>query len=211
MLLTQADAQKSDPTIPERSGTAYGGRRRDAVVFMVLACAAAALCLLLLWSRGCLSVAQRSTSPDGSTRIIAYDRNLSGAFPSSEGVTIRVIGDGDHHYGGVSFENSWWSPDSRYFLLSLVQDGEPELFLEDYEKNAVVVLGGRFNGALWKNSDFPDLVYDGSGNPEIAFRFEQWEEQSGVFRMRYWYTDTHDRAHAGLCRFDCEDGMLWTL
>ncbi len=211
MSRTQSNTQKSDPMAADPPRVSYGGRRRDAVVFMALACAAAALCLLLLWSRGCLSVAQRSTSPDGGTRIIAYDRDLSGAFPSSEGITIRVIGDGDHHYGGVSFENSWWSPDSRYFLLSLVREGEPELYLEDYAKNGVIALSGRIDSALWKNSDFPDLVYDGSGDPEIEFRFEQWEEQNGVFRMRYWYTDARGRERAGLCRFNCEDGTLWTL
>lgn len=72
-------------------------------------------------------------------QLTYYSRDVFGIFPKNNGFTIKSSGDfnGTRIYtDGSEFESMWWSPDSKYQVISIVH--EKDRLLESGKKNKEV-------------------------------------------------------------------------
>ena len=133
----------------------------------------------------------RQTSPNGAITTTVYSRDVTGFFPTGRGCTLRDQGAflGDTVYVGADFDGLWWSPDSRYQVVSLVEADGVRLAINDYGRNAGGNLTAWVSTAAQAAGMVPDAPLNEMGWPDVEFRFIQWGEDSASMLLRYDYVD----------------------
>ena len=176
---------------------------------LALACGAA-LCLFLLWSRGIFCIIDRQVSPDGQVVTTAYCRDISGPFPAAGGFSVRDRGvwTGTTIYLDASFDGMWWSPDSRYLVISMVRDGGIYLEMLDYQNNAGENLDAYLDMALYGDPHFTGADFGGASGSGVEYRFLQWSEDESIMLIHYDYQDRAGNPHTGYLWYDCASACV---
>lgn len=180
--------------------------RRRVVLTAAAVLAGAAVCLGVLWKFGIFYIVERQTSPNGAVTTTVYSRDVTGFFPKDDGCTLRDQGDfvGSTVYIGAEFEGLWWSPDSRYQVVSILEDGRGQMWLQDYGRNAAGNLTAWVLTAAQVAGMFSDAPLDDMEWPDVELRFIQWGEDSAAMLLHYGYTDTGGTARTGYFWYNCE-------
>ena len=98
------------------------------------------------------------------------------------------------------FDGLWWSYDSNYQVVSLMDDGECWLTLFDYVRNTGNNLDNRLETSLYGMEEFEKVSLDPDGRKQIEFRFLQWSKFDNSMLIYFSYLDTE-----GVDR----DGYFW--
>lgn len=182
---------------------------RNIVLAVLAALLAAALCLGILWSKGVFYVVDRQASPDGTIRTTVYSRDLLETIPKKGGFTLVDEGRfrGRTIYRGT-FEGLWWSQDSQYQVVSLVEDGVRYLSLTDYVRNVCVNLSHYLENAVYDVPEFETVPGRADGDPRIDFRFLQWSQYDSNMLIYYDFVDLDGVDRDGYFWYDYVTGHV---
>ena len=163
--------------------------------------------ILFLLHKGFFHKIASYPSPDGTTVTTVYNCNLNrDGLPTYDGFTVESKGlwNGRTCYLNAEFRNMWWSPDSKYRVVSMYVNDEPYLGLVDYTRNSDTNLTHRLENALYKNEFFSEVPYDEEGwRPQITFEFIKWSnEDPSVMLVYFRYDDTYGDLHEGYMWYD---------
>lgn len=164
----------------------------------------------VLWYRGFFHRIGTYPSPDGSTVTTVYSCRLGYRDPpTSGGFTLSDEGQfrGRTIYSG-EFRGLWWSPNGRYQVVSMYENGETILSLADFTRNIGTNLTLRLKLCLYENEFFADVPYDEEGSRDIRFDFIQWSEADPAQMLVYFrYTDIQGQFREGYMWYDYESGQ----
>ena len=184
--------------------------RRTVVIAAVALVLGILVCLGALWKVGFFYIVERQTSPNGAVTTTVYSRDVTGFFPKDDGCTLRDQGAfvGSSVYVGAEFEGLWWSPDSRYQVVAILENGADQMWLQDYGRNACGNLTAWVSTSAQAAGMFADAPLYDMDWPDVEFQFIQWGEDSAAMLLRYHYTDTGGANHMGYFWYDCETGEV---
>ena len=187
-------------------------RRNRRTVFLTVAALllGAAVCLVLLWCRGVFCIVDRQQSPDGAITTTVYSRDVTGPFPLSGGCTLQDQGAfaGNTVYRGAAFDGLWWSPNSKYQVISLREEDGIRLVLINYLSNSSGNLDAWISMAVYNSGLFPREPMDEMEWLDAEYRFIQWSEDGATMLIRYDYLDMDGVDQAGYFWYNCENGKL---
>ena len=165
--------------------------------------AVAALCLLagILWFADVFYYVGTYTSPDGRVKTTVYNRDVTEVIPVKDHFTLIDKG----YFSGRTvlwgeFDGLWWSHDSNYQVVSLMDDGECWLTLFDFVRNTGNNLDNRLEQGIYGMEEFENVVRDADGRRQIEFRFLQWSKFDNSMLVYFSYLDI-----GGVDR----DGYFW--
>ena len=173
-----------------------------------------ALCLAYLWYRGVFHIAERQTSPNGTTTTTVYNCDFAryGRFPVSGGFTLIDKGyfNGSTTYQYARFQGLWWSVNGNYQVVSMYTDEGLWLSLTDYTRNIGANLDAHIDTALYNDDFFREVIYnEATGQREIEFQFVQWSLKDEPNMLIYFtYTDSQNQFHEGYFWYNYETGNV---
>ncbi len=153
---------------------------------LLIICAVVILLLstIRMYAKGVFYIEEKTVSPDGKTTTIVYNVDVT-EFPFDKNAfTIKDKGyiKGSSTYKNAKFHDLWWSPDSKYRILSLDYEKEGRYyalddFIHNVECNLIVYLGD----ALYNKTELKDIIpYDKNNNRFIVeYNFKEWTDNSG--------------------------------
>ena len=175
---------------------------RKIVLFSVLAVILAALILLaVLWITDVFYRVGTYVSPDSQVKTTVYSRDISEFIPVEDHFTL--VDEGRFQGRTVlwgEFDGLWWSYDSNYQVVSLLDDGECWLTLFDFVRNTGNNLDNRLESGLYGMEEFDNISRDADGRKQIEFRFLQWSQYDNNMLIYFFYLDSD-----GIDR----DGYFW--
>lgn len=164
-----------------------------------------ALCTAFLWSRGYFNIIERQTSPDGTIAATVYSGEFSDIGPTGSGFTIKESGSlKSFLYFDAAFHGMWWSPDSRYLVISYKSDQWSDLLLVDHSYSSSTNLSAIWKSAMNSHQVFSAVPYDEYGDPIIEYNFIQWSEHDNTMLISYSFTDVAQTEHKGYFWYHCE-------
>ena len=160
-----------------------------------------AIVLGILWHLDVFYYAGSYRSPDGRVTTTVYNRDITQFLPEKEHFTLVDEGawQGRTILWGT-FDSLWWSADSIYQVVSLLDEGEYYLMLFDFLRNTGSNLDAYLGSALYGLEEFRNVPKDEDGREEIEFRFLQWSQYDSSMLIYFSYVDTD-----GIDR----DGYFW--
>ena len=188
---------------------------RKKIVILVLASILLLIILVLfLLHKGFFHKIGTYPSPDGTTKSTVYNCNLHDSFfPTSNGFTVENTGywNGSTCYLNAKFRGMWWSPDSKYRVVSMNDtNNKTQLALVDYTRNCDCNLTVYLEMALYEKEFFSEMTYDDEGyRPQINFEFIQWSDKDPAVMLVYFsYEDINENFREGYMWYDYESGAL---
>ena len=166
--------------------------------------------LAILWWNGVFSVIGTYPSPNGQWTVKAYDYNTTNRFSDEPAVTIQISGSGEYTlvYENSTFENIWWSPNSKRYVLSLKTPEGRRLCLENMDLSNETNL----NAVLTFGVEASELSRYGyakeSGWPEIDYQFLQWSLDGNSLLIYYSFVDADSILHEGYFWYNCKTGSV---
>lgn len=197
---SQMDETKSllDYSKGEITRKVRGERKKYAAVLALVLLAAGAL----LWRSGVFFLLDKKPSPDGQKVVRVYSREKTSwplRFTGREAVQLletdregRTIG-GGCFLNDCDYQDLWWSPDSRRYLLELEWQGE-QYFL----------LNGHASLTPFLNN---------LGGLEAEYQFLQWGKD-GESMLFYYRTEARGDPKEGYFWYNCRTGRFsgeWEL
>ena len=163
-----------------------------------------------LWIKGAFYIVERQTSPNGAVNTTVYSRDVSNAFPKNTGFTIRDRGDfvATTVYSNATYENMWWSPDSKYMVVSMIYDTGRALVLNDYTGNVSVNLNAYIDMAIYNNQVFNKVIYDKDSKPTIDYIFKNWADKNGKMNIEFSFEGNDSVKYKGDFLYNNEDGTI---
>lgn len=148
-------------------------------------------------------------SPDGSVHTKVYSRNISALWPEKDQVTLVDEGafQGTTILHG-SFDGLWWSEDSKYEVVSLMQSGACQLTLFDFVHNTASNLNSRLKSGIYAMDEFSTVSQDADGQKLIEFRFLQWSQYDSNMLLYFSYLDTNEIDRDGYFWYNYETGQV---
>lgn len=167
--------------------------------------------VFILWANGIFYIADRQISPNGNITTTVYTRDVSKIFPKNNGFTIKSSGDfkGTKIYtDGSEFENMWWSPDSKYQVISIVFEKGRLLELKEYQKNSIANLNLYINMNMSSHEEFIELMPEEKHWKTLQFDFVNWKEEHGGMTVRFEFEDYMGNQQKGKLDFNCQTGVV---
>lgn len=175
---------------------------KKVVLFSVLAVLlAAAVLTAALWVMDVFYYIGTYESPNGQVKTTVYSRDVTEFIPVKDHFTLvdEGIFQGRTILWG-EFDGLWWSRDSNYQVVSLMDDGECWLTLFDYVRNTGNNLDNRLENGIYGMDEFENISKNAEGEKLIEFRFLQWSKYDNNMLIYFTYLDTE-----GIDR----DGYFW--
>lgn len=166
--------------------------------------------LFFLQAKGYFNVIERQTSPDGKVTSTVYE-GASGTLFMRQGIFTVVdkgTSEGTTTYNNASFDGMWWSPNSRYLVISMEVDDSIWLSMTDYENSSVINLDTLLDIAINDNPTFSNIVKYEDGRAAVECRFLQWSEYGSSMLIHYIFVDTVGDEHSGYFWYDCDTGAI---
>ncbi|MBS7527949.1 hypothetical protein KHM83_14785 [Fusibacter paucivorans] len=166
---------------------------------------------LILWTSGIFFIVDRQTSPNGRITVTVYSQNMTALFPKNNGFTIKTSGDfkGTKIYlDGSAFENMWWSPDSRYQVITTFNHDNRLLELRDYKNNNNTNLNAVINMSMSSLDTFTDFMTAPEHWETLQFEFIKWQELQGTMTVAFKFKDLTDQLQKGTLDYNCETGAI---
>ena len=179
-----------------------GNQRARKILLVSLAAILAALILtVVLWCKGTFFRIGSYVSPNGQVKTTVYSRDISEWIPEKDHITLVDEGawQGRTILHGT-FDGLWWSADSNYQVVSLLDEGQCYLTLFDFIRNTGSNLDAYLGSALYGLEEFRNVPKNEDGREEIEFRFLQWSQYDSSMLIYFSYVDTD-----GIDR----DGYFW--
>lgn len=166
--------------------------------------------IFALWIKGVFYIVETQTSPNGAVKTTVYSRDVSNEFPKNTGFTVRNRGDFERTtvYSNATYENMWWSPDSKYMVVSMIYDTGRYLALNDYKRNVGINLNAYINMAIYNNQAFDKVVYDKDSKPIIDYIFKNWADKNGVMNIEFSFEGNDSMKYKGDFLYNNEDGTI---
>ena len=129
-------------------------------------------------------------SPNGQVKTTVYNRDVTEFIPVKDHFTLIDKG----YFSGRTvlwgeFDGLWWSHDSNYQVVSLMDDGECWLTLFDYVRNTGNNLDNRLEQGIYGMEEFENVSRDMDGRRQIEFRFLQWSKYDNSMLVYFSYLD----------------------
>lgn len=192
-----------------------GAARRKYILLLITALVIAVMTLLFFfWRNGWLFVLDRCPSPDGSSLVTVYSKELTGnGFGVNDAVSI-LIDQGKEKgivrvtYGACEYQGLWWAPDSRKYVLALQYEDGIRLSLADLNRNSETSLSTvlTFGMEATELKKYGYAVTDGW--PEIEYQFLQWGKDSAAMLIYYYFEDGEGVLHEGYFWYNYENGSI---
>ena len=140
-------------------------------------------------------------SPDGQTKTTVYSRDITEFVPQKDRFTLVDEG----KFAGRTvlwgeFDGLWWSADSNYQVVSLMDEGECYLTLFDYVRNCGSNLDNYLERGIYGMEEFENVSKDSENQKIMEFRFLQWSQYDSNMLVYFSYVDVD-----GVDR----DGYFW--
>ncbi len=164
-----------------------------------------------LWTSGFFYIIDTQNSPDEKMTITVYNHNLSEFIPQNNGFTIVTSGSFNGERictDGSVFEQLWWSPDSKYNVISTINDGSRLLEIKNYSNNSVTNLSKTINMSMSNYTEFSELVNDWE---TLQFNFIEWKEEQGSMTVGFEFTDNSDSKQSGNLDYNFETGVITNI
>lgn len=176
-------------------------RRKIALASTAAALAAAVILTAVLWREGVFFRIGSYESPNGQVKTTVYSRDITDFIPKKDHFTLVDKGawQGTTVLWGM-FDGLWWSRDSKYQVVSLMDGDECWLMLFDFVRNAGVNLDAYLTSGIYGMEEFQKVSRDQDGREQIEFRFLQWSQYDSSMLIYFSYVDTD-----GIDR----DGHFW--
>lgn len=183
--------------------------RKNLVITVVALLIGIIFCITILWSRGYFYIVEKQISPDGTNKAIAYSKNVSGIFPNS-GFTIKHTGsyESTMSYSYASFDSMNWSADSKYLVVSMVEEDNTYLKVFDYLYHTEVNLNWYLDRAIYQSTGLFEFPYDEDANSKIKYRFLQWSEYKNTMLLYFTFLDKKGIERSGYFWYDYENGSI---
>jgi len=182
---------------------------RKAVVVSVLVLLLAALVLAaVLWFSDLFWYIGSYSSPDGLTKTKVYRSDVTELIPVKGRFTL--VDEGKFQGRTVlwgEFDGLWWSQDSQYQVVSLMDHGECWLTLFDYVRNTGNNLDHRLENSLYGMEAFDAVSRDEEGQKQIEFRFLQWSKFDNSMLIYFSYLDTDGVDRDGYFWYNYDSGI----
>ena len=178
--------------------------RNSKKIALISAAAVLAFLLLLLailWFADVFYYVGTYEAPNGQVKTAVYNRDITEWIPVKDHFTL--IDEGAFSGRTVlwgEFDGLWWSCDSNYQVVSLLDDGECWLTLFDYVRNTGNNLDNRLEQGIYGMEEFENVSRDADDRKKIEFRFLQWSRYDNSMLVYFSYLDT-----SGVDR----DGYFW--
>lgn len=152
---------------------------------------------------------EKQISPDGTNQAIAYSKNVSDIFPDSD-FTIKHTGsyESTMSYSYASFDSMNWSADSKYLVVSMVEEDNTYLKVFDYLYHTEVNLNWYLDRAIYQSTGLFEFPYDEDANSKIKYRFLQWSEYKNTMLLYFTFLDKKGIERSGYFWYDYENGSI---
>lgn len=162
-----------------------------------------------LWYSGYFYILDTVSSPNGSIVTTVYDCALAdGEPPAVGGFTLRDTGGYSNsiHYGYGTYRGLWWSPNSRFRVVSMDTEDGIYLALTDYHYHSTTNLTLILEQVLTHNDFFADVAHENDKwSPIINIDFVQWSDADPETMLVYFaYTDKEGQLREGYMWYDYE-------
>lgn len=175
--------------------------KRTVVTVVLTLLLTVAIALGILWYQDVFYYLGSYRSPDGRVKTTVYSRDITEFIPEKDHFTL--VDEGAWQGRTVlwgTFDGLWWSADSNYQVVSLLDEGQCYLTLFDFIRNTGVNLDAYLEIALCGLEEFRNVPKNEDGREEIEFRFLQWSQYDSSMLIYFSYVDTD-----GIDR----DGYFW--
>ena len=175
---------------------------KKVALFSILAVLlAAAVLTAALWVMDVFYYIGTYESPNGQVKPTVYSRDVTEFIPVKDHFTLVDEGmfQGRTILWG-EFDGLWWSHDSNYQVVSLMDDGECWLTLFDFVRNTGNNLDSDLERGIYGMEEFENIAKNAEGEKLIEFRFLQWSKYDNNMLVYFSYLDTD-----GIDR----DGYFW--
>lgn len=183
---------------------------KKVALFSVLAVLlAAALLLVTLWVKDVFYYIGTYESPNGQVKTTVYNRDVTEFIPVKDHFTLVDEGmfQGRTILWG-EFDGLWWSHDSNYQVVSLMDDGECWLTLFDFVRNTGSNLDSDLERGLYGMEEFENISKNADGEKLIEFRFLQWNKYDNNMLIYFSYLDTDGIDRDGYFWYDYNTGEV---
>lgn len=173
-----------------------------------------AIAALVCRKNGYPFIIDKNIAPDNTKKITVYDKALddNGFSLKSAVSTIVELGkDGGEWritYGNCEYKGSWWSPDSKKYVLALEYNGEPHLNLAWLEHNSESNLSEYLRLGVETTELKKYVNKEEEGWPEIEYQFLQWSKDSESMLIYYSFEDKEEKLHEGYFWYNCVEGTV---
>ena len=178
---------------------------------IILAIVAIIILIFILWAKGIFYIIDRQTSPNRKITTTVYSRDVSNIIPKDNGFTIKTTGElkGTRICtDGSEFEKFWWSPDSKYQVISTIYEDKRLLELKNYVKNSVSNLNYYMNMNMSSHEEFTNLMTSEKDWETVQFEFVEWNKEQGSMTVNFEFKDYNKNHQKGNMNFNCETGSV---
>lgn len=185
-------------------------RRKTTMNITIAALVGVLVCLLFLTGKGVFSMLDRQTSPSDRIAATVYRGTSGTLYLDRNAFTVRIKGDFPNEtvYSNASFDGMWWSPDSRYLIVSMQRDNGVQLVMSDFQTSVDKNLNAYLDISISNHGYFADAKKDENGFPDTEYRFLQWSEFDSVMLIHYYFIDISGIDRSGYFWFDCDTNEL---
>ncbi len=179
-------------------------KKKKIVIFSVLI--VIILICIGMYSKGLFNIEKRVQSPDGKVTTTVYNCDVTEYPFKTSAITIRDKGNnrGDKIYHNAKFNGLWWSPDSKYRLISLSYDNDGIYYVVDnFINNVESNLSAYIDGVLYDEKALVDIImYDDNKKFIIEYDFKGWTEVSGEMIFEFSFKGKDNLQHRGSFKYN---------
>lgn len=200
-------------TLKERLSSIMHSKKQTTAILLLSIVLICVIFVTTVFVGASSSVVEQHTSPNGKITTTIYNQDVSGFFPKDTGFTIKDTGDlidTRVYSDGSTFENLYWSPCSRYMIISTLREGERLLELKRYEKSSVTNLNLYINMSMSSYEEFTRIMSENSWDT-LKFNFIEWIDEDANVKVNFAFKDFQDKAQIGTLIYNCESGVIYEI